>query len=65
MVALIAKIESNCFYIILSILLVWCWSDLFNVSLQITGYGSLRNQTPLHITLTKLVFTSRCICFYT
>ena len=33
MVVLIAEIEGNCFYIILSILLVWCSSDLFNVSL--------------------------------
>ena len=64
MVVLIAEIEGNCFYIILSILLVWRRSDLFNVSLQITGYVSLHNQTPLHITLSKLVFTSHCIYFY-
>ena len=64
MVVLIAEIEGNCFYIILSILLVWHRSDLFNVSLQITGHVSLHNQTPLHITLSKLVFTSHCICFY-
>ena len=64
MVVLIAEIEGNCFYIILSILLVWHRSDLFNVSLQITGHVSLHNQTPLHITLSKLVFTSYCICFY-
>ena len=64
MVVLIAEIEGNCFYIIFSILLVWHWSDLFNVSLQITGHVSLHNQTPLHITLSKLVFTSHYICFY-
>ena len=64
MVALIAEIEGNCFYIILSILLVWRRSDLFSVSLQITGYVSLDNQTPLHITLSKMIFTSHCICFY-
>ena len=64
MVVLIAEIEGNCFYIILSILLVWHRSDLFNVSLQITGHVSLHNQTPLHITLSKLVFTSHCIYFY-
>ena len=63
MVVRIAEIEGNCFYIILSILLVWHRSDLFNVSLQITGHVSLHNQTPLHITLSKLVFTSHCICF--
>ena len=62
-VVFIAEIERNCFYIILSKLLVWCRSDLFNVSLQITGFVSLHNQTPLHITLSKLVFTSNCICF--
>ena len=62
--ALRKVIEGNCFYIIPSILLVWRRSDLFNVSLQITGYVSLHNQTPLHITLSKLVFTSHCICFY-
>ena len=64
MVVLVAKIEGNCLYIIFSILLVWYRSDLFNVRLQITGYVSLHNQTPLHITLTKLVFTSHCIRFY-
>ena len=63
MVVLIAEIEGNCFYIIFSIVLVWRRSDLFNVSLQITGYVSLHNQMPLHITLTKPVFTSHCICF--
>ena len=63
MVVLIAEIEGNCFYIVLSILLVWHRSDLFNVSLQITGHVSLHNQTPLHITWSKLVFTSHCICF--
>ena len=62
--ALRKVIEGNCFYIIPSILLVWRRSDLFNVSLQITGYVSLHNQTPLHITLSKLVFSSYCICFY-
>ena len=46
---------------IFSIILVWCRSDLFNVSLQIAGYVSLHNQMPLHITLCKLVFTSPCI----
>ena len=64
MVALIAKIESNCFYIIFSILFVWHSSDMFNGSLYIIRYVSLHNQTPLHITLSKLVFTSHCICFY-
>ena len=64
MVILIAEIEGNCFYIILSILLVWHRSDLFNVSLQITGHVSLHNQMPLHITLNKLVFTSHRICFW-
>ena len=64
MVVLTAEIEGNCFYIIFSILLVWCRSDLFNVSLQISGYVSLHNQMPLHITLGKLVFISHCICLY-
>ena len=64
MIVLIAKIEGNCFYIILSILLVWRWSDLLKVSLQITGYVSLNNQMPLYITLSQLVFTSHCIYFY-
>ena len=64
MVALIAEIEGNCFYIIFTIVLVSRRSDLFNVSLQINGYLSLHNQTPLHTTLSKLVFTSYCICFY-
>ena len=32
-VVLTAETEGNCFYIILSILLVWCRSDLLNVSL--------------------------------
>ena len=64
MVVLITQIESNCFYIVLSILLVWCRSDLFNVSLKITGYVSLHDQILLHKTLSKLVFTSHCICFY-
>ena len=58
MVVLIARIEDNCFYVIFSILLVWRMSDLFNVSLQITGYVSLHNHMPLHITLSKL------LCFY-
>ena len=39
-------------------------SDLFNVTLQITGYVSLHNQMPLHITQSMLVFTSHCLCFY-
>ena len=64
MAVLIAEIEGNYFYIILSILLVWRRSDLFNVSLKITGYVSLHKPMPLHITLSKLVFTSHCICFY-
>ena len=64
MVVLIAEIEGNCFYIILGILLVRRRSDLFNVSLQITGYVSMHNQKPLHMTLSKLVFTTHCICFY-
>ena len=64
MVVLIAEIEGNCFCTILSILLVWHKSDLFNVSLKITGYVSLHKPMPLHITLSKLVFTSHCICFY-
>ena len=64
MVTLIVQIEGNCFYVILSTLLVWCRSDLFNVSLKITGYVSLHDQLPLHKTLSKLVFTSHCICFY-
>ena len=64
MAVLIAEIEGNYFYIILSILLVWRRSDLFNVSLKITGYFSLHKPMPLHITLSKLVFTSYCICFY-
>ena len=59
MVVLISEIEGNCFYIILSILLVWYRSDWFNVSLQISWYVSL----PLHITLRKLVFIGN-ICFY-
>ena len=54
MVALIAEIAVNCF---------WSRSDLFNVSHQITGYVSWHNQPPLHITLSKLVFTGNCICF--
>ena len=61
MIVLIAEIEGNCFDTILSILLVWRRSDLFNVNLQITGYVSLHNQTPLHITLSKLVVTSHCM----
>ena len=56
MVVLIAEIEGNCLYIIVSIVLFWHRSDLFNVSLH--------NQMLLHITLSKLVFTSHCICFY-
>ena len=60
----IAEIEGNCFYIILSTLLFWRRSDLFSVSLKNTGYVSLHNQTPLHMTLSKLAFTSHCICFY-
>ena len=64
MVVLIAEIEGNCFYIIVSILLVWDRSDLLSVSLQITGYVSLHNQTPIHMTLSKVVFTSHRICFY-
>ena len=63
MVTLIVQIEGNCFYVILSTLLVWRMSDLFNVSLKITGYISLHNQTPLHMTLSKLVFTSYCTYF--
>ena len=31
---------------------------------EITGYVSFHNQRPLLITLSKLVFTSHCICFY-
>ena len=61
MVILITKIERNCFYIIFSILLVCRRSDLFSVSLQITGYVM---QTPLHITLNKLSFNSHCVSFY-
>ena len=64
MVVLIADIEGNCFYTIVSILLVWGRSDSFNVSLKITGCVSLHNQPYLHITLSKLIFTSHCICFY-
>ena len=64
MVGFIVEIEGNCFYIIFNIVLVWHRSDLFNVSLQIIGYVSLYNQAPLHITLSKLKFTSHCICFY-
>ena len=30
----------------------------------INGYLSLHNKTPLHITLSQLVITSHCICFY-
>ena len=63
MVVFIAKIEGNCFYIIFSFLLVCRRSDLFNVSLQITRYVILHNQTPLHITLSKLLFNSHCISF--
>ena len=48
MVVLIAETEGNCFYIILSILLVWRRSDLFNVSLWITGCVSLHSQMSLH-----------------
>ena len=64
MVVLIAEIEYNCFYVKFSILLLWRLSYLFNVSLEITGYVSLHNQMPLHITFTKLVFTGNYICFY-
>ena len=63
MALLVAEIEGNCFQIILSILLVWRRSDLFNVSQQVTGYFSLHNQMLLHITIRKLAFTSYCICF--
>ena len=48
-IAFITEIEGNCFYVIFSILLLWCKSDLF---------------TPLNITLSKLVFTSHYIFFY-
>ena len=61
MVALIVKIEGNFFYTIFGILLVWRRSDLLNVSLQITGYVSLHNLMPLHITLNNLAFTSHCM----
>ena len=64
MVVLMAQIEHNFFYIIFSILLVQCRYDLLNTSLQITGYVSLHNQSPLNITLRKLVFTSHCMYFY-
>ena len=64
MVVLIAEIEGNCFYTIFSIVLVWRSSGLLKVSRQITGYVSLRNQTPLHVTLSKLVFTSHCLWSY-
>ena len=64
MVFLIAEIEVNCFYIIFSILFVWHRSDLFKDSLWIDGCVSLHNQTPPYITLSMLVFTSHCICFY-
>ena len=63
MVVVIAEIVSHCFQILFSILLVWFRSDLF-FSLGITGYVRLHNQTSLHITLSKLVFTSHCIYFY-
>ena len=63
MVTLIVQIEGNCFYVILSTLPVWRRSDLFSVSLKITEYISLHNQTPLHMTLSKLVFTSYCTYF--
>ena len=63
MVVLIAEIEGNYFYIIFSIVLVWRRSDLFNLSLQTTGYVSLHNQTSLHLALSKLAFTSHDICF--
>ena len=59
-----ADIEGSYFYIILGILLVWRRTDLFNVSLYITGYVGLHNQISLLITLSKLVFPSHCICFY-
>ena len=49
---------------IFSIVFVWCSSDLFSVSLYITGYVSLHNQLLLHITLSKLAFTSHCIYFH-
>ena len=49
---------------IFSIVFAWCRSDLFIVSLQITGYVILHNQMPLHITLGKKVFTSHCVCFH-
>ena len=58
------KVTASILLLIFSILLVWRRSDLFNVNLQITGYFSLHNQTPLHITLSDLVFTSHFICFY-
>ena len=64
MVVLVAETEGNCFCIIFSIVLVWHRSDLFIVSLYINGYLSLHIKTSLHITLSKLVFTSHCICFY-
>ena len=49
---------------IFSIVLVWCSSDLFSVSLYITGYVSLHNQLLLHITLSKPAFTSHCVYFH-
>ena len=39
-------------------------SDVFSVSLQITRYVNLYSQMPLHITLSKLVFTKHDIFFY-
>ena len=64
MVVHIAKIVGHCLYILFSIVVVWNRYQLFSVSLQITGNVSLHKQTPLHITLSKLVFTSHYNCFY-
>ena len=64
MAVLIAEIDGNCISIIFSVVLVWRKSGLFSVSVYITGYISLHNQTPLHTTLSKIVFNGHSICFY-
>ena len=51
-------------YIYICILFVRRRSELFNVSLKITGYVFLHKQMPLYIPLSKLVFTSHCVCFH-
>ena len=55
-----AEVEGHCFYIIFSIVIVWRRSDLFNVICRLLEELVC---TPPNKTLSKLVFTSHCICF--